>query len=91
MTLVCGGTLGPHLHTRGRRSAAKRLVKLGMTVIDSLDAKATAVSRDAVRLANGLELLTMGSACSSRVRPAPGSAGTVGPGSPGTAHGGTGR
>ncbi|MEV5758339.1 hypothetical protein AB0L61_16410 [Streptomyces tendae] len=27
-----------------------------MTVIDGLDAKATALSRDAVRLANGLEL-----------------------------------
>ncbi len=56
MTLVCGGTFGPYLHTRGRRSAAKRLVKLGLTVIDGLDAKATALSRDAVRLANGLEL-----------------------------------
>ncbi|MFE0368552.1 hypothetical protein [Streptomyces tendae] len=54
MTLVCGGTLGPYLHTRGRRSAAKRLVILGMTVIDGLDAKATVVSRDALRSANAL-------------------------------------
>ncbi|WP_329812786.1 FAD-dependent oxidoreductase, partial [Streptomyces sp. GSL17-113] len=30
VTLVCGGVLGPYLHTRGRRSVAKRLAKLGV-------------------------------------------------------------
>ncbi|MEV5546207.1 FAD-dependent oxidoreductase [Streptomyces sp. NPDC052309] len=56
VTLVCGGVLGPYLHTRGRRSVAKRLAKLGVTVIDGPDAKVTAVARDAVRLADGREL-----------------------------------
>ncbi|MEV4433088.1 FAD-dependent oxidoreductase [Streptomyces sp. NPDC049585] len=56
VTLVCGGVLGPYLHTRGRRSVAKRLAELGVTVIDGSDAKATAVTRDAVRLADGREL-----------------------------------
>ncbi|WP_435210818.1 NAD(P)/FAD-dependent oxidoreductase [Streptomyces sp. bgisy034] len=56
VTLVCGGVLGPYLHTRGRRSVAKRLAKLGVTVIDGSDAKVTAVTRDAVRLADGREL-----------------------------------
>lgn len=56
VTLVCGGVLGPYLHTRGRRSVARRLAKLGVTVIDGSDAKVTAVYRGAVRLANGREL-----------------------------------
>ena len=33
VTLVCGGVLGPYLHPRGRRSVAKRLAKLGVTVL----------------------------------------------------------
>ncbi|GGT06581.1 NADH dehydrogenase [Streptomyces kurssanovii] len=56
VTLVCGGVLGPYLHTRGRRSVAKRLAELGVTVIDGSDAKVTAVTREAVRLADGREL-----------------------------------
>jgi NADH dehydrogenase len=56
VTLVCGGVLGPYLHTRGRRSVAKRLAKLGVTVIDGSDAKVMAMTRDAVRLADGREL-----------------------------------
>jgi NADH dehydrogenase len=56
VTLVCGGVLGPYLHTRGRRSVAKRLAELGVTVLDGSDAKVTAVTRDAVRLADGREL-----------------------------------
>ncbi|TDC39742.1 FAD-dependent oxidoreductase [Micromonospora sp. 15K316] len=51
VTLVCGGLLGPYLHARGRRSVAKRLAKLGVTVLDG--AKVTAVIRDAVRLGDG--------------------------------------
>ncbi|MCT2589788.1 FAD-dependent oxidoreductase [Streptomyces sp. N2-109] len=56
VTLVCGGVLGPYLHTRGRRSVAKRLAKLGVTVIDGSGTMVTAVTRDAVRLADGREL-----------------------------------
>ena len=56
VTLVCGGALGPYLHTRGRRSVAKRLAELGVTVVDGSGAKVTAVTRDAVRLADGREL-----------------------------------
>ncbi|MEU4249316.1 FAD-dependent oxidoreductase [Amycolatopsis sp. NPDC026612] len=56
VTLVCGGVLGPYLHARGRRTVAKRLAELGVTVIDGSDAKVTAVTRDAVRLAGGREL-----------------------------------
>ncbi|MDQ1064791.1 NADPH-dependent 2,4-dienoyl-CoA reductase/sulfur reductase-like enzyme [Streptomyces canus] len=32
VTLVCGGLLGPYLHPNGRRSLAKRLAGLGVTV-----------------------------------------------------------
>ncbi|MFI9604714.1 NAD(P)/FAD-dependent oxidoreductase [Streptomyces sp. NPDC052043] len=56
VTLVCGGVLGPYLHTRGRRSVAQRLAELKVTVIDGPDAKVTAVTRDTVRLADGREL-----------------------------------
>src|SRR4029450_12537801 len=58
VTLVCGEVLGPYLHPRGRRSAAKRLAKLGVTVLEGPDAKVTAVTRDAVQLSGGRELLS---------------------------------
>ncbi|MGW3949700.1 NAD(P)/FAD-dependent oxidoreductase [Streptomyces sp. NPDC004752] len=53
VTLVCGGPLGPYLHPRGRRSVAKRLAGLGVTVLDGPDTKVTAVRRDAVQLTDG--------------------------------------
>ncbi|MFJ6686880.1 NAD(P)/FAD-dependent oxidoreductase [Streptomyces werraensis] len=56
VTLVCGGVLGPYLHARGRRSVAKRLAVLGVRVLEGPDSKVTAVTRDAVRLADGREL-----------------------------------
>lgn len=56
VTLVCGGVLGPYLHARGRRSVAKRLARLGVTVLDGPGAKVTAVTRDTVRLGGGREL-----------------------------------
>ena len=56
VTLVCGGVLGPYLHPRVRRSVAKQLAKLGVTVLDGPDATVTAVTRDAVRLSGGREL-----------------------------------
>ncbi|MEW1930289.1 FAD-dependent oxidoreductase [Streptomyces sp. NPDC088360] len=56
VTLVCGTELGPYLHPRGRRSVAKRLARLGVTVIEGPDATVTAVTRDAVRLSGGREM-----------------------------------
>ncbi|MFE7743217.1 NAD(P)/FAD-dependent oxidoreductase [Nocardia sp. NPDC057455] len=56
VTLLCGGALGPYLHPRGRRSVAKRLAKLGVTVLEGPESKVTAVTRDAVRLAGGHKL-----------------------------------
>ena len=56
VTLVCGEVLGPYLHPRGRRSVAKRLAKLGVTVLEGPGATVTAVTRDAVRLSDGREL-----------------------------------
>ena len=53
VTLVCGGTLGPYLHARGRRSVAKRLARLGVTVLDGPGTTVTAVTPDAVRLDDG--------------------------------------
>jgi NADH dehydrogenase len=56
VTLVCGGVLGPYLHPRARRTAARRLAKLGVTVLE--DATVTAVTRGAVRLCDSRELLS---------------------------------
>jgi NADH dehydrogenase FAD-containing subunit len=56
VTLVCGDVLGPYLHPQGRRSVARRLAKLGVTVLDGPEAKVTAVRRDAVELSDGREL-----------------------------------
>jgi NADH:ubiquinone reductase (H+-translocating) len=56
VTLVCGERLGPYLHPRGRRSVAKGLSKLGVTVLDGPGANVTAVTRDAVRLSDGRKL-----------------------------------
>ncbi|EFL16653.1 FAD-dependent oxidoreductase [Streptomyces sp. C] len=56
VTLVCGGTLGPYLHTRGRRSVARRLARLGVTVVDGPGSTVTHVTATAVRLADGREL-----------------------------------
>lgn len=56
VTLLCGGLLGPSLHPRGRRSVARRLAALGVSVLDGPDTKVTAVTRDTVRLADGREL-----------------------------------
>lgn len=56
ITLVCGGTLGPYLHPRGRRSVARRLAKLGVTIVDGPGTRVVQVSREAVRLSDGREL-----------------------------------
>ncbi|MFD1149398.1 NAD(P)/FAD-dependent oxidoreductase [Saccharothrix hoggarensis] len=56
VTLVCGDVLGPYLHERGRRSVAKRLAGLGVTVVEGPGAEVMEVTADAVRLADGREL-----------------------------------
>jgi NADH dehydrogenase FAD-containing subunit len=53
VTLVCGGVLGPYLHARGRRSVAKRLAELGVTVLEGAGATVTEVTRDALKLSDG--------------------------------------
>ncbi|MFC8362213.1 NAD(P)/FAD-dependent oxidoreductase [Streptomyces griseorubiginosus] len=54
VTLVCGGVLGPYLHRKGRRSVARRLAGLGVTVVEGV--RVTAVSRDSVWLSDGRTL-----------------------------------
>jgi NADH dehydrogenase FAD-containing subunit len=56
VTLVCGGVLGPYFSARARRSVAKHMHKLGVTVIDGQDAKVTEVRKNSVTLADGREL-----------------------------------
>ncbi|WP_165985530.1 NAD(P)/FAD-dependent oxidoreductase [Streptomyces sp. YIM 98790] len=56
VTLACGGVLGPDMHPRGRRSVARQLHRLGVKVLDGPGAKVTAVTGDAVTLADGREL-----------------------------------
>jgi NADH dehydrogenase FAD-containing subunit len=56
VTMVCGEVLGPYLHPRGRRSVAKQLAKLGVTVLEGSGATVTAVTCDAVQLSGGREL-----------------------------------
>jgi NADH dehydrogenase len=53
VTLVAGAVLNPYLHPRVRRKIARRLDKIGVTVIEGPDAKVTAVSHDAVHLGDG--------------------------------------
>ncbi|UMB70671.1 NAD(P)/FAD-dependent oxidoreductase [Mycobacterium paraterrae] len=52
--LVCGGTLGPSLSRPGRRSVAKWLRRLGVTVLEA--PKVTAVHSDGVVLDDGAVL-----------------------------------
>jgi NADH dehydrogenase len=56
VTLVCGGELGPYLHPGGRRTVAARLNKLGVNIVDGPGTTVSAVTRDAVQLADGREL-----------------------------------
>ncbi|GAB3992530.1 FAD-dependent oxidoreductase [Glycomyces albus] len=53
VTLVCGGELVPYLHRRARRTAAKRLAELGVTVLEGPDKKVAEVSRETVLLTGG--------------------------------------
>lgn len=53
VTLFCGGQLGPYLHPSGRRVVAKRLARLGVTVVDGPGSRVVEVRMDAVVLADG--------------------------------------
>jgi NADH dehydrogenase len=54
VTLVCGGQLGPSLSDAGRRSVARQLAKLGVTVVGT--GVVTEVRPDSVALSDGHEL-----------------------------------
>ncbi|MEU4613579.1 NAD(P)/FAD-dependent oxidoreductase [Streptomyces umbrinus] len=56
VTLICGDVLGPSLHARGRRPVARRLARLGVTVLEGPRTRVTEVTQDAVRLDDGREL-----------------------------------
>ncbi|WP_043633683.1 NAD(P)/FAD-dependent oxidoreductase [Nonomuraea candida] len=56
VTLACGGILGPYLHPKARRSVARRLARMGVTVLQGDGAKVAAVSAEAVELADGRRL-----------------------------------
>ncbi|MFD3695675.1 NAD(P)/FAD-dependent oxidoreductase [Streptomyces sp. NPDC058646] len=56
VTLVCGGPLVPYLHPNGRRSVARRLAALGVTVLEGPGSRAVSVTAGAVRLADGREV-----------------------------------
>ncbi|MER6676777.1 FAD-dependent oxidoreductase [Streptomyces sp. NPDC000983] len=56
VTLLCGGVLGPYLHPRARRTALGYLGRAGVTVLDGAGTEVTAVTGEAVRLADGREL-----------------------------------
>ncbi|WP_431948212.1 NAD(P)/FAD-dependent oxidoreductase [Actinacidiphila sp. bgisy167] len=56
VTLVCGRVLGPSLHARVRRPVARRLARLGVTVVEGFGAEVAEVTPDAVRLEDGREV-----------------------------------
>lgn len=56
VALVCGGLLGPYLTTAARRSVARQLTALGVTIVDGPGAKVTAVRSHSVVLADDREL-----------------------------------
>ncbi|MFD3374020.1 NAD(P)/FAD-dependent oxidoreductase [Streptomyces sp. NPDC058697] len=56
VTLVCGNVLGPSLHARVRRPVARRLARLGVTVLEGPGALVTEVTGEGVRLDDGREV-----------------------------------
>lgn len=56
VTLVCGKVMGPYLHRRGRRTVARRMAALGVSVLQGPGATVTEVTADTVRLADGREV-----------------------------------
>jgi NADH dehydrogenase FAD-containing subunit len=56
VTLVCGSVLGPYFGARARRSVARRLERLGVTVLQGAGATVVEVKEDSVVLADDREL-----------------------------------
>ncbi|MBO0679339.1 FAD-dependent oxidoreductase [Mycolicibacterium sp. S2-37] len=56
VTIVCGNVLGPYFSTTTRRSVARRLRKLGVTVLEGPGATVTEVTPQSVVLSDGREL-----------------------------------
>lgn len=56
VALVCGGVLAPSVAAPARRSIAKRMNTLGVTVVDGPGSLVAEVRADGVRLADGREL-----------------------------------
>ncbi|WP_369030190.1 NAD(P)/FAD-dependent oxidoreductase [Streptomyces adonidis] len=56
VTLVCGSVLGPSLHAWVRRPVARRLARLGVTVLEGPGAQVTEVTGEGVRLGDGREV-----------------------------------
>jgi len=56
VTLLAGDVLGPYLSGRGRRAVARRLARLGVTVIEGSAGTVVGMTCDAVRLADGSTL-----------------------------------
>lgn len=58
VTLLCGDVLGPYLHPRVRRAVAKRLARLGVTVLEGPGARVAAITSDTVRLVDGRDVVS---------------------------------
>ncbi|SKC81345.1 NAD(P)/FAD-dependent oxidoreductase [Krasilnikoviella flava] len=56
VTLVCGDVLGPYLHPKGRSAVAAALGRLGVAVLAGPGTMVTAVTGDAVQLADGRDV-----------------------------------
>lgn len=56
VTLICGQVLGPYFAPAARRSAAKRLRRLGVRIVQGPNCTVTAVLPDAVTIADGNRL-----------------------------------
>jgi len=56
VTLVAGDLAGPYLHPKGRQAVLAQLGRLGATVVQGPAAVVTAVTTDAVQLADGRDL-----------------------------------
>lgn len=56
VTIVCGGVLGPYFGEATRRAVARRMRRLGVTVVAGAGVTVAEVRRDSVVLADGREL-----------------------------------
>lgn len=56
VTLVCGEVLNPYLHPKTRRKITKKLLALGVTLVEGPGARVARVERDSVQLSDGRAL-----------------------------------